>query len=100
MKGEEWKKAFKNKSMNELNRIKDALETLEADPDIYREFKESGLFWGLGNLKMFAEEELQRRDKIKVTDERKHDNVLEHKHSDYDVWHAAVKRHFPNNQME
>lgn len=62
MKGGDWIKAFEKKSTIVLTEIKNALEILERDPDVNREFKDSGLFYGLGNLKYFAEEEIRRRN--------------------------------------
>lgn len=62
MKGGDWVKAFEKKPTNILIEIKNALEILESDPDINREFRDSGLFYGLGNLKNFSEEEIRRRN--------------------------------------
>ncbi len=67
MKGQEWIKAFEKKPINVLIEIKEALEILERDPDINREFKDSGLFYGLGNLKYFASEEIRKRESKKLT---------------------------------
>lgn len=66
MKGSEWIASFEKKPTIVLIEIKEALETLEKDSDIYREFKDSGLFYGLGNLKYFASEEIRKRESKKL----------------------------------
>lgn len=62
MKGADWIKVFEKKPLNELREIKSAIDVFDKDPDLNKAFKESGIFFGLPNLKYFVEDELWKKE--------------------------------------